>query len=253
MDLTDRIIIWQQNVNKSRICQHGIVSHNELVRKGVNIIALQEPTVDANGFTLASRDWIPIYPTPHGKTDISTRAVTLIRATLKSDTWKQLDFPSCDVVAIQLKGEWGKLTLLNVYIDCNSDETVRLLTNFHSGNQMEAAQASNAGEHCLWVGDFNRHHPYWDNPSDTRLFTNEATEAAEKLIEAVADAGLKIALPRGTLTHKHSITKCWSRLDQIFISDHSENILISCDTQLDHWGVNTDHLPIVTELDLKVE
>ena len=207
MELTDRIIVWQQNVNKSRICQHGIISHNELVRKGVNIVALQEPAIDGNGFTLASRDWIPIYPTPHGKTDRSTRAVTLISTTLKSDTWKQLDFPSCDVVAIQVKGEWGKLILFNVYNDCNNDETIRLLTNYHRENQTETAQTRNNVTHLLWVRDFNRHHPYWDNPSDIRLFTNDATEAAEKLIEAVADAGLEIALPRGILTHKHNITK----------------------------------------------
>src|SRR5260221_9786683 len=143
MDLMDRIIIWQQNVNKSRICQHGIVSHNELVRKGVNVIALQEPTIDANGFTLASRDWTPIYPTPHGKTERTTRAVTLVKASLGSDTWEQLDFPSCDVVAIQIKGEWGKLTLINVYNDCNNDETIRLLTTFHNRNQAEIAQTNN--------------------------------------------------------------------------------------------------------------
>ena len=66
------------------------------------------------------------------------------------------------------------------------------------------------------------------------LFTNEATEAAEKLIEAVAvlaDAGLDLALPSGTPAHRHNVTKLWNRLDQVFLSDHSDNILISCDTQ----------------------
>jgi len=114
-------------------------------------------------------------------------------------------------------------------------------------------QVNSSAAHVLWVGDFNRHHPYWDDPRDTRLFTKDATEAAEKLIEAVVDAGLELALPSGTLTHKHNVTKLWSRLDQVFISDHSESLLISCDTQLDQWGVNTDHLPILTELDLKVD
>jgi len=42
-------------------------------------------------------------------------------------------------------------------------------------------------------------------------------------------------------------------LDQVFISDHSENLLISCDAQPDQRGVNTDHLPILTELNLKVD
>jgi len=246
----DHIAVWQQNVNKSRICQHNILSNNELVTKGISIIALQEPAIDVNGYMLASKDWTPIYPTPHRKTDKTPRAVTLIRASLKSDSWKQLDFPSCDVTAIQLRGEWGKLTIVNVYNDCHNDETIRLLTNFHTTNQAELTQTTTGAAHIMWVGDFNRHHPYWDDPRDTRLFTTEATIAAEKLIEAVADIGLDLALPSGTPTHKHNVTKLWSRLDQVFLSNHSENLLISCDTQPDQRGINTDHLPILMELNL---
>ena len=253
MDLTDRIAVWQQNVNKSRICQHGLVSNNDLIRKGINIIALQEPSIDANGYTLASKDWVPIYPTLHRKSNAATRAVTLIRESIKSDTWKQIDFPSCDVVVIQISGEWGKLTIANIYNDCHNDETVRLLKDFHNRNQAEITQTISGTAHTLWVGDFNRHHPYWDDPSDGRLFTNEATDAAKRLIEAVADIGLELALPSGIPTHRHSVTKLWSRLDQVFISDCSINALISCETQPDHWGVNTDHLPILTVLNLKAE
>jgi len=56
-----------------------------------------------------------------------------------------------------------------------------------------------------------------------------------------------------TLTHIHNVTKLWSRLDQVFISDHSKSLLILCDTQPDQRGVNTDHLPILTELNLKAD
>ena len=214
---------------------------------------LQELTIDANGYTLASRDWIPIYPTLHRKTDATTRAVTLIRETIKTDSWKQIDFPSNNVVAIQFKGEWGKLTIINIYNDCHSDETVHLLSDFHYRNQTTQAQSSNGTAHTLWVGDFNRHHPCWDDPSDGRLFTNEAIEVAEKLIEVIADAGLELALPNSTPTHRHSVTKLWSSLDQVFISDHSINTLISCETLPDHWGINMDHLPILTVLNLSAE
>ena len=245
------VAIWQQNVNKSRICQHNLISNNELVRKGINIIALQEPAIDANGYTLASKDWTTIYPTLHGKTDKGTRAVMFIRASLESDSWRQLDFPSNDVTVIQITGEWGKLTIVNVYNDCHNDETIHLLKDFHSRNRTELSQVNSNAAHVLWLGDFNRHHPYWDDPRDTRLFTGDATEAAEKLIEALADTGLELALPSGIPTHKHNVTKLWSRLDQVFVSDHSENIVTSCDTQPDHWGINTDHLPILTELNLK--
>jgi len=84
--------------------------------------------------------------------------------------------------------------------------------------------------HIIWLRDFNRHHPYWDSPEDIRLFTTDAMAAAEKLIEAVADTRLELALPCSIPTHKHNVTKQWSRLDQVFISDHSSTILTLCDT-----------------------
>ena len=84
---------------------------------------------------------------------------------------------------------------------------MRLLTEFHHKFHTELTQVESGSAHVLWVGDFNRHHPYWDDPSDDRLFTNEAIEAAEKLIKVVADAGLDLALPSSTPTHKHNVTK----------------------------------------------
>ena len=43
-----------------------------------------------------------------------------------------------------------------------------------------------------------------DNAS---LFTKEALERAELLIQAVAEIGLDLALPAGVPTHEHNITK----------------------------------------------
>jgi ribonuclease HI/exonuclease III len=251
MAVTENIKIWQQNVNKSRACQHSLISSNHLVREGINFIALQEPVIDPQGFTIAARDWTPIYPSQHLKTDKTSRAITFVRADLSSDSWKQMDFPSADVVAIQLKGLWGKLTIVNIYNDGGNDETVRLLSEFHHKNRNELERSDTGEAHVLWLGDFNRHHPYWDDPNDGRLFTKDAVNAAEKLIEAIADAGLELALPSGIPTHRHNVTKKWSRLDQVFITDHSENTLITCDTQPDQWGINTDHLPILTALNLR--
>ncbi|KAI0268073.1 hypothetical protein BGY98DRAFT_925177, partial [Russula aff. rugulosa BPL654] len=67
----------------------------------------------------------------------------------------------------------------------------------------------------VWLGDFNRHYPYWDNHNNTRIFTKKATKAAETLIEAVAVAGLEMALPHGIPTHVQNVTKLWTRLDQV--------------------------------------
>ena len=72
------------------------------------------------------------------------------------------------------------------------------------------------------------------------------------LIETLAENDLVMALPSRLPTHYHNITKCWTRLDQVFISEHPENLVISCNTLTEHRGANTDHLPILTELNLKL-
>jgi hypothetical protein len=72
------------------------------------------------------------------------------------------------------------------------------------------------------------------------------------LIEAIVEAGLIMALPYGMPTHCHHVTKCWSRLDQVFILEHSENMLMACEVLTGHRGINIDHLPILTELNLEV-
>jgi exonuclease III len=243
--------IWQQNVNKSPVCQHDLISNKNLIDKGITVTALQEPAINAFNLTVASKEWTTIYPSTHNAHPEETRTVTLIRASLASDSWVQLDFPSGDVTVTQIKGPWGKVTILNIYNDDNSDATLSELSKFHRENVALLENPDKEDAHVVWLGDFNRHHPHWDDATDTRLFTNNAIESAESLIEAVADAGLELVLPAGLPTHCHNVTKRWTRLDQVFLSDHSLNLLIACDTRADLRGVNTDHLPIVTELNLE--
>jgi hypothetical protein len=77
-------------------------------------------------------------------------------------------------------------------------------------------------------------------------------DAAKKLIEAIADAGLDLVLPSGIPMHEHNVTNCWSRLDQVFLSTHSKEVLTTCNTVPEQRGINMDHLPILTELRLEV-
>ena len=250
---TEKLTIWQQNVNKSPTCQHNLISSNHLANMGVSLIALQEPAINPFNLTTAAKDWTPLYPTPHGATTDRTQAITLIRSNISTDSWTQLDFPSSDVTIIQIKGNWGKITIFNIYNDCDNNDTIKLLANFYSRNRAQLEHADVGTANIIWLGDFNRHHPLWDAPNDDRLFMTEAIHAAEELIEAIADIGLELALPSGTPMHQHNVTKNWSRLDQVFLSDQTEHMLISCDTRTDLQGVLTDHLPIVTILDLQME
>lgn len=117
-------------------------------------------------------------------------------------------------------------------------------------NACEIGNTEAGNVHSIWLGDFNRHHPYWDNLEDMCLFTREAVTTAEALIEAVVEAGLDMILPSGTPMHLHNVSKCWSRLDNVFMSDHSTDILLSCDMLPEQCGVCTDHLSVLTKLDL---
>jgi len=253
VDTTDKLLIWQQNVNKSPTCHHNLISSNHLANMGIGIIALQEPAINSFGLTIAARDWTPIYPTPHGATPDRTRAITLIHANISTDTWTQLDFPSSNVTVMQITGNWGKLTIFNIYNDCDNNDTIKMLSNYYSRNRTHLEQVDAGTANVIWLGDFNHHHPLWDDPNNECLFTPEAMNAAEVLIEVIADTGLELALPSGTPTHQHNVTKSWSRLDQVFLSEHSEHMLVSCDMQTDLQGILTDYLPIIMILDLLME
>ena len=250
--ITDRVIIWQQNVNKSPACQHTLLSNNILVKHDVGIIALQEPAINPFNQSIASKDWITVYPSTHNAHPDKIRTLMLISTAFSTDAWEQIEFPSGDVIVICLKGAWGKLTLFNIYNDCASNATISQLKRFHRTRPDVVEQVEVGLAHILWVGDFNRHHPHWDNSNDTRLFTTEAMNAASILIEAVAALGLELALPSGIPTHFHNVTKKWSRLDQVFISDHSTDMIEACDTETCFCSIKTDHLPIVTKLNLEV-
>ena len=249
---TTKIKIWQQNLNKSPACQHDLLSSNKLTSMNIDIIALQEPAIINDNRSIAARDWISVYPTLHLSNPDKTRSLMLINAQISTDRWNQLDFPSSDVTAVQFTSEWGKLSIFNIYNEGTSNNTINLLTKYHRDNRINLEQSQIGNAHIIWLGDFNRHHPCWDDPGDQRLFTDNTIAAAEILIEAVAEAGLDMALPSGIPTHCHSATKRWSRLDHVFISDGSMDMVNACDALIDHRGINMDHVPVLTELNLEI-
>jgi len=252
MAVKDTLLIWQQNINKSPTCQHDLLSGNKLTKENIDILAIQEPAINFNNMSIAAKEWMSIYPSMHTSNPETTRSLLLIRSQISTDSWSQLDFPSGNVTVIQITSAWGKLMLFNIYNDGKHNNTIKLLTKYHKDNQVNIGHNASGNAYTVWLGDFNRHHPYWDDPGDDRLFTKEATLTAEILIEAVAETGLKLVLPCGLPTHCHSTTKRWSRLDHVFITDHSIDMVTTCNTLPDHRGINTDHLPILTELNLVV-
>ena len=122
---------------------------------GVGLIALQEPAINPFNLTIATKDWTPLYPTPHSDTSVRTRAITLIRSNISMDSWTQLDFPSNDVTIVQIKGLWGKITIFNIYNDCDNDDTIKSLASYYNRNRVQLERAEAGTANVLWLGNFN--------------------------------------------------------------------------------------------------
>ena len=56
----NRLCIWQQNLNKSRVMQEELI--NSEVYKEYDLLILQEPYIDSYGNTKVTRDWRVTYP-----------------------------------------------------------------------------------------------------------------------------------------------------------------------------------------------
>ncbi|KAJ8589707.1 hypothetical protein M405DRAFT_700139, partial [Rhizopogon salebrosus TDB-379] len=68
----------------------------------------------------------------------------------------------------------------------------------------------------IWLGDFNRHHPLWDEDRNTQLFTNQYLDAAQPLLDLIADYGMIMTLPKGLPTLQSTSSKNWTRPDNVF-------------------------------------
>jgi hypothetical protein len=75
-----KLKIWQQNVNKSTTCQHDLISSGCLINEKIDIIALQEPHINFLNKTIATCDWIAIYPTTHRSNPEHMRSTILIHS-----------------------------------------------------------------------------------------------------------------------------------------------------------------------------
>jgi hypothetical protein len=84
------IKIWQHNLNKSRTCQHDLISSGKLAKWQIDIAAFQEPAINGFGQMVASKDWKMIYPSTHAKNPEKTRSVILIRDNLLTDCYASL-------------------------------------------------------------------------------------------------------------------------------------------------------------------
>src|SRR5271155_5465789 len=244
----DHINIWQQNTRKSLTVQLATL-HS--VEDKYDVICIQEPYFDFQSFSRATGVWTTVYPSGFSRAADSPppRALTLIYTKISTNCWVQVPVDSLDVVAVQITSDRGVLNVYNVYNNCSHSDTIKKLED-HMVNRA-VTHASPTGRDTVtgdvWLGDFNRHNPWWEDPSNSRLFTNRNLNDGQILIDLLSDYNMDLALPQYIPTIVNSRGGN-TRPDNIFILQDISNWIVKCDVLADR-PPKADHFPIVTYID----
>jgi hypothetical protein len=242
-----KLTIWQQNINNSLVGQGVMVE--EMSPDDIDVIAIQEPHIDFLGLSRAGNGWRAVYPSRHRTNRADTRSIILVSALVSSNAWFQIDVDSSDISAIMVITNDFNIAIFNIYNDCKHSDTLSTLND-----AMEDTRRRGRGRtRFIILGDFNRHHPMWDEDRNTSLFTRKNLDEAQILIDFTTDWDLDMALPKGIPTLEHSRTKNLTRPDNIFMSQILTNKLTLCDVITEGRTVRTDHYPIKTVIDVSPE
>jgi hypothetical protein len=240
-----KLRIWQQNINRSLLGQQDLL--NMLGKDEYDICAIQEPYLDFMNKTRANAHWTVIYPSTHAVEPKKTRSVTLINKKLSTDKWEELEINSGDVTGLRLRTETNVIDLYNIYNDGENDGAIE-----EAGRVAEHHAGQRTRNGMIWLGDFNRHHPLWDEERNSHLFTERNLRMAQNLLDLAQGHGLQMALPKDIPTLRAFSTGNYTRLDNVFCTADLVNNIIICNTEPTRKPINTDHLPIITILDLEV-
>lgn len=242
-----KLRILQINLNKSEKAHLDII--NEQVSKNYDIMLIQEPYTTLFNNIRTPSNFSAIYPSNRFTDTSRTRSVIWVNKHLETRNWREVDIQNTkDITAIQLNGEYGKITIFNIYNDCTHSRTEGVLRNFLNTHRGEITDGNDT--HMIWAGDFNRHHPFWDDDKDVHLFTRQALRSAEGIINLVAQYEMDMALPKGAPTLQHMCSKRYSRPDNVFCTATLTPFVTKCEVQAQHRPTSTDHFPIVTHIDL---
>ena len=124
MNRTDptQLRILQQNLNKSLIAQLHLI--NTARPNNWDILILQEPWIGHTG-TRSSPHWRVLYPNTHFTDNSNTQcSLIFINTNIPTNSYKQVHFDNADVTGIRITHGAQKTILINVYNDCNHNESI---------------------------------------------------------------------------------------------------------------------------------
>ena len=86
----------------------------------------------------------------------------------------------------------------------------------------------------------------------THLLTAGASTTAQPLIALLEDFNMVMPLPKGIPMLQSMVTKNWTRVDNVFAMHHTEHLMVACNTDPRQRAPGTDHVPVLTTLDLEI-
>jgi ribonuclease HI len=247
-----KLRVRQQNTNKS------LTATSEMLAKcspdQYDILAIQEPHIDFLGNARATPSWYTVYPDAHFREkEKRTRSMILINKKIHTSTWRAVEMGTPDITAITIRTNTGDVLIINTYVDCTHSDSIRAIQSYLQKQAAVDKTQERSMEGIIWLGDFNRHHPMWDEMRNSHLFTRANLDDAQELLDAVAEHDLHMVLPKELPTLKAMATGNHTRTDNVFISPELAESLISCNTVPEDQPPRTDHFPIDTVIELSVK
>jgi exonuclease III len=235
--------ILQYNVRKPRDIVMATLLRDPKV-KDFDILAIQEPWVNTFADTThhPAKDHFHLCY-PQSKYEGPAKVCMFINKRLDHSKWKSESHNQCIctvTLALGQGNDTGEIKLHNIY---NPDQKAENRQSVlpHLRRILLSAQQREQ----IVVGDFNLHHDMWGGPDGPR---REAE--AEDLVELMEDFDLTSTLAPGTITYEEGSKQATIDLCLVTLGLVDRIIRSEVDRSLDH---DSDHLPIVTSLDISVK
>ena len=247
----EKLQIRQQNMNRSLQATLDMLSR--CAPDKYDLIAIQKPYIDFLGNAQAGSHWYLIYLKSHySSTGTCTWLMILINKWIATETWEKIEIESPDVTGIKVKTQTGVIQIYNIYCNCSHSDSIMAINSYiDSQRQQNNNQPHNA--QMIWLGDFNRHHPQWDKPQNSHLFTQANLDVAHTLIDAMEQYNLHMMLPEHIPTLQAFSTGNHMRTDNVFATTKLNNSVTTCKTVPEEQLIKTDHYPIDTEIVLTIK
>jgi hypothetical protein len=235
----EQLRIWQQNTHKLQTAQDYVI--NTARPEDWDVLAIQEPWIDTLGKSHASQYWQIIYPAnfyEEGRARI--RSILLINTNISMDCYCTLPIFHSDITGVHFKGPNGSLSLINVYNEITNNETTDSLDLFLNTNPLLVRPT--LLDHMVWLGNFNRHHPMWEEDANSHLFKSK--NVISPLLNLLYRHDMLLVLPKSIPTFQMS-TGRWTQPDNVWCTNTQTDPIQHCDIVPNIRPPLADHLPII--------